>query len=157
MLDETRRLLVLFIGECWHEKPKQPCGWDRKECSEPCNLIENGEKWDTCPHGKKHYTHWVYPDRNRPFTGPEDAQVVKDKLMEKGLWEEFHIWARDLFGSGFITVCSRDSMEAAYNAWIWSYYTNAADQRCYRLCELAGEWPEMKKIVERMKEGRDAR
>ena len=147
MLDETRRLLILFIGECWHEKPKQPCGWDRKECSEPCNLIENGEKWDTCPHGKKHYTHWVYPDRNRSFTGPQDAQAVKDKLVEKGLWRSFEdyinsIWVENEWKPFALNHHAGGKSQCkTVMQWLWSYTRDSAGNITgYRLCELVGEF-----------------
>ena len=124
MNDDTRKLLTLFIGECWHEWPP-------------------GEEWK--------YPFYVYcincgsqksnVKANRPFTGPEDAQVVKDKMVEKGEWESFFIFSWDKF---FLEQLNEKDVPCGWDPdhvdWLFSYYTDPSGNHCYRLCELAGEF-----------------
>lgn len=115
MDDTTRRLLTEVLGEYY-------CHPDN--CNINCSRYKKAKLGIVC----------TDPIRNRPFTGPDDAQVVKDKMVEKGEWEEFVVFCMDRY-------TKKDPGIFTFWAWLFSYYTDSQGNRTgYRLCELAGEF-----------------
>ncbi len=81
MKDEDRKLLTEFLGECWHEMtdeiPEQRLGY--LYCPK-CNMSFGAIHCSDWSGGEAFY---------RKFTTPDDMMAVKEKLVKKGLWEEF--------------------------------------------------------------------
>ena len=118
---DTAKLLTEFIGECWHKYR-----WTRMDSFHGFNTCQicGDEVWD----------HEKQTLNRRPFTGPEDAQVVKDKMVEKGLWDSFCRWAQENKYRGSLRFSEMDD-------WLHSYVTDPSGNRTgYRLLELAGEF-----------------
>jgi hypothetical protein len=118
MNEEQKKRLTNWLGECWHERGD-------KARFNPWQLTETWE----CKNCKKHHT-------NRTFTEHADFFACFEKLVERGEWKEFHVWARHQFCKDFVTVFSRNEMESAYNAWL----NSRTESGNYRLCVLCAEW-----------------
>jgi hypothetical protein len=91
--EDERKQLTKFIGECFH-KPGL-AGY----CTKCRGFIERG-------------------DGNREFTTPDDRQTLCEALMKEGKWNRFHVAMRHEFCKDYITVCTREQMEAEFNAWL---------------------------------------
>ena len=72
MTDTDRKILTEFLGECYH--------------------IYNGTAW-VCQNAGCH----AHSDKNpnRTFTTPDGFFSLKNKLVEKGMWEKFWAWVWD--------------------------------------------------------------
>jgi hypothetical protein len=85
--DQRKRLITLYIGECWHDGYWY-CGYCGEETS-PARVTYT-EKCDTCGQ----YVAWV---NNRTFATWDDLGAVKEKLVEKGDWRDFINYAHGEF------------------------------------------------------------
>ena len=91
-----------------------------------------GEEWNTIENS------WGNSDgmpHNRTFTTPDDQHVVFKKLVDSEKWEKFYIAMRNNFCKDYITVCSRDLMEADFNVYL---FINPE-----RFCKLVSEYLKM--------------
>jgi hypothetical protein len=70
--EDQKRLLTEFLGECWHEFSKDVEGFDG-----PCVKCRT----------------WRSSSIVRTFLTYQDLGDVKEKLVEKGLWSSFLIYA----------------------------------------------------------------
>jgi hypothetical protein len=59
-----------------------------------------------------------YIGKNRDFTSPDDRQALCEALMREERWDEFHVAMRHEFCKDYITVCTREQMEAEFNTWL---------------------------------------
>jgi hypothetical protein len=80
MKDEARKLLTEFLGGCWHETVYQEtiCFNKKQRTYFDCSCGLKG-RYDPC--------------ENRTFTTPDDMMAVKEKLVEKGLFDKFDDYA----------------------------------------------------------------
>ena len=90
MNDEDRKVLTeRLLGECWHEygmwqPSKKDQGLPYMECLCGCNHI---------------ISYWKDAHTNRTFLTPDDMMAVKRKLVEKGLYDRFSVWAQNKLDS----------------------------------------------------------
>ena len=118
LTESDNKLLTEFLGECWLEND------DNEDDFEMC-FDEDG----ICP---KCGECAEYHQGNRSFTTPYDQHAVFKKLVEVGKWEKFYIAMRNNFCKDYITVCSRDLMEADFNVYL---FINPE-----RFCKLVSEY-----------------
>ena len=85
MNDEDKKLLTEFLGECWHElRLITP---ELARCSK-CTVvidvdISSPQKWVMCN-----------GEYNRSFTTWQDMGDLKEKLVGKGMWTNFYLYAK---------------------------------------------------------------
>jgi len=136
MTPETRKRLTLFIGECPHEfvNDEHP---SRYHCS-ICNTRFDVRK--------------EFLPQPRSFSTPTDAQVVKDKLVEKGLWRSFEdyinsIWVENEWKPFALNHHAGGKSQCkTVMQWLFSYTRDlSGNVTGYRLCDLAGEFMEVGK------------
>jgi len=77
MTEDRRKLLTLYLRECWHEHI------GRGDCSCGSHYVK------FCP-------------RNRTFTTWQDMGDLKKKIVEMGEWRIFYRWAYDYAGSNLL-------------------------------------------------------
>jgi len=112
MNDDMRKRLTEYLGEESKPDNEYHCYGTIRESGETNNCH-------------------CFTDGMRNFDCPDDMDALRRKLVEKGEWLEFHRFARDLFCGYYVTVCSRDQMEADFNAWLFN-----AENGCF----LVAEW-----------------
>jgi len=105
LTENDRRRLTDYLRECWHES-----------CSSGSPLCLCGMSV------QKHRTHKV---KNRSFTTPDDMVALKDKMVEKGKWDEFYWWAANI-----------GNKEGAYGSAERADWLIDAP----RFCRLVNEW-----------------
>ena len=91
MTEDDKKLITEWLGWCWI--PIKP----------------NPYRSDGIVEGKN------------PSFSPDDWTTLglcKEKIVTDGKWKNFYIWARHQFCKDFVTVCSRDDMEANFNCWL---------------------------------------
>lgn len=104
-------LVIKYLDECCHDF----AGWYNHPTLYICqNCNKNSAQ--------------VKP--NRTFTADADFFAVRNKLVEKGDWQEFK---RHAVSQWFISSSLDD-----FELWI----TSKTKSGTYRLCELLGEWLE---------------
>ena len=85
--EESRKRMTEFLGECWHERLHDPkymydfCG----KCGRPWH--EGTIKF-------------------RTFTTWQDLGDLKEKLVEKGLWDDFENFALSKKNEKFVSMVS---------------------------------------------------
>ena len=78
---EKDRIIVLALGECWHE-------WEK------ANKDDDGYFGIRCRVCKKFMTvHFDNRPRNRTFTTPDDFFALVEKIKERGEWDVFFRFA----------------------------------------------------------------
>lgn len=79
MNEERRRFLVEYFGGCWHESDLRHTDFRCKKCKE---TFPNLQGWFVPVEGL-----------NMNFHSWPGFGWLKEKLVEKGLWPEFFLWA----------------------------------------------------------------
>lgn len=72
MEDDKRKLLTLYLGECWHIKG-----------------VKVNEQTYACANCARYFNR---KSAHRTFTTWQDLGDLKNKLVEKGDWERFCRW-----------------------------------------------------------------
>ena len=105
MTEDDKKLITEWMGMCWHERKSEHAflkSWDYSICAK-CGKSVNFQYFDF------------------PSFSPDDWNtlgLIKEKIAGDGKWKNFYIWARHQFCKDFVTVCSRDDMEANFNCWL---------------------------------------
>jgi hypothetical protein len=75
LTEADRKRLTEFLGECWHEDELFRC--------------DDGSSFIRCKKCRRPLSRW----EPFAFTSPDDRQALCEKLMEKGLWDGFSLYA----------------------------------------------------------------
>ena len=113
MTDETKKLLTEWMGECYHE-------WG---ITDDAFLV-----CQKCQ-ARRYHVH-----ENRTFTDAQDVQDLGNKLVEKGLWQEFLEFSSEIF-LGVFPVHIKNGLEYYNFRFILFIMLNPT-----RFCELVGEF-----------------
>jgi hypothetical protein len=105
IIEDERKRLTKFIGECFH-KP----GLDGY-CTKCRMFIERG-------------------DGNREFTAPDDRQALCEKLMEKGLLNDFYAVSYEVYKANFKHFSEEIDGLGVFFTWILV----EQPERCCKLC-----------------------
>jgi hypothetical protein len=81
LTDDQRKLLTLYLGECWHTVT-----FLFDDGTAKCSCGSRFRNPDEC-------TFHVEQENFCTFTTYEDLGKLKDKLVENGEWEKFENWA----------------------------------------------------------------
>jgi len=110
MNDEMRKVLALYIGECWHEfkedltlDKRKYIQWRCSKCNSPYNACKVVRK----------------------FTTPDDAHAVFKAMVDKKDWAEFEDFLDDKW--------NEQVAQPSWSPMSWSH-----DPVIF--CTLAGEW-----------------
>jgi len=103
MNDEDKKLLTNFIGEKWHEDS----GIKGNEQG-TTNLCTCGEYFATSSHFAQ--------CGHRTFLTGDDMLALKNKIVKKGKWTQFFMWAWDLSDCDFID----GSTTSQYTDWLFT-------------------------------------
>ncbi len=113
MIDESRKRLTRYLGECWHHITVNDDGYSMCECDElPC-VIE-----------KDH--------QNRTFTTWPDLGALKERIEVNEEWDDFLQSAKGEFEIG--TRLKRDNIKIYYSRFT-QHLLNPT-----RFCELVDKW-----------------
>jgi len=82
--DESRKRLTEYLGECFHKK----LPWQEVHPGQPSIVCSCGERFALNTRFDRH----VF-ELNRTFTTGNDMLNLKEKLVEKGEWDEFEDFA----------------------------------------------------------------
>jgi len=97
--EESRKRMTEFLGECWHEFIDD--AYDHIRCYSEFT----GEYCKKC--GTKflrnNYNLWA---KQRTFTTGNDMLNLKEKLVEKGEWDEFEDFALSKKNEKYVSVVS---------------------------------------------------
>jgi len=81
--EQKRKLTEDFLGEKWHritENPEWKAKWNTQE-ELPDEYI--------CHCGMAVDKYMFYKHQNRAFTTPNDMMALKERMVDKNLWDEF--------------------------------------------------------------------
>ena len=98
--DESKKRLTEFLGKCWHEF-RGDFGPYNTACVK-CQLV----------FGAVHTSDWDLTKFHRTFTTGNDMLDLKEKLVEKGKWEEFVEFAN--------SKCLEDISTPGFYGWLFT-------------------------------------
>ena len=132
MNNEIRKLLTeKVLGECWHQQSFRYA----------TELLSNRRSYYCVVCGLENKKSGKL--QQRLFCTPQDAQDVKDKMVEKGKWEEFYFYVKRKY---VLIANAYPPIDHDVSRWLFSYTTDSQGNRTgYRLCDLAGEFMEVGK------------
>lgn len=118
-MDESmKKMLTEWLGECRHEFVEEMLIPAKDRCIHCSRLRIQVSDMD-----------------NRTFTTWQDLGDVKEKLVEKGMWEEFYWYARDAWEESHIL--NRESSE--FSSWLFRPINEKGEPHFCRLVAEKGK------------------
>lgn len=147
MTDDQKRLLTLFLGECWHilDKENQRCSL--------CGKHLQG-LWLRNPQGEAEFRIDKHVGQFRTFLTAQDQQDCKDKLVEKGLWVKFVKYCEPL-GPTKTQSKRNDNIEIKtriIHAEFYAWLERPVDEKGkHHFCKLVIECPAVLEFIKKEK------
>ncbi len=129
LTEQDKKRLTEYLGGCWHKvkRPKhEPTVFSKPcvKCRRTITIIRD-----------KPIDGTGYGDSYRTFITWQDLGDLKDKLVEKGEWGKFHIFAADIFWLEPILEPIKEINDDTYDSDFDNWLFNSP-----RFCWLMNEW-----------------